>query len=145
MGTMDVAVERVTEEAWLSMTCDCGSCHPTATVYRDDLHYERHESRLAQAPCCCGRFFVVGEDDETPESGPGPWPKSCNRRAKLQRDTTSGLTRSLCPGEARWRRYRPISANRPSPPMARLHNIAVAHEAATPRPLRSAMGEDKEA
>ncbi len=65
MGTMDVIVERVTEEAWLSMTCDCGSCHPTATVYRDDPHYERHESSLAQGPCCCGRFFVVAEDAET--------------------------------------------------------------------------------
>ena len=62
---MDVTVERVTEEAQLTMECGCGSCHPTATVYRDDPSYERHQSSLAEGPCCCGRFFVVGEDAET--------------------------------------------------------------------------------
>lgn len=55
-------VELVTEEAQLAMTCACGSCHPTATFYRDDPHYERHEARLAEGPCCCGRFFVVGNE-----------------------------------------------------------------------------------
>ena len=62
MGTMDAFVETVTEEAQLSMSCACGGCHPTATFYRDDPLYERHEDRLAEGPCCCGRFFVVGHD-----------------------------------------------------------------------------------
>lgn len=65
MGTMDVAVERQTEEAQLAMTCGCGSCHPTATAYRDDPHYEWHDPHLAEAPCCCGRFFALGHDAET--------------------------------------------------------------------------------
>lgn len=59
---MQIVVDRVTDEAQLgSTTCACGGCHPTATVYRDDPHYERHNSRLAEGPCCCGRFFVVGQ------------------------------------------------------------------------------------
>lgn len=65
MGVMDVVVERQTEEAQLAMTCGCGSCHPTATAYRDDPQYKWHEPRLAEGPCCCGRFFVVGRDAET--------------------------------------------------------------------------------
>jgi hypothetical protein len=40
MGVMDVFCERTTEEARLAMTCACGSCHPTATAYRDDPRYE---------------------------------------------------------------------------------------------------------
>jgi hypothetical protein len=65
MEAMQVFVERVTLEAQLSMQCGCGRCHPTATVYRDDPRYEWHEERLAEAPCCCGRFFVVGHDELT--------------------------------------------------------------------------------
>ncbi len=65
MDTMRVVVERVTEEAQLAMSCGCGGCHPTATVYRDDPRYEWHEARLAEAPCCCGRFFVVAHDEDT--------------------------------------------------------------------------------
>ncbi len=67
METMDVFFERKTEEALLSMTCACGSCHPTATFYRDDPPYESHDSRLAEGPCCCGRFFVIGHDHSTAE------------------------------------------------------------------------------
>ena len=62
MGTMEVTVEKVTEEVQFTIECGCGSCHPTATIYRDDPGYEHHESRLAQGPCCCGRFFVVDGD-----------------------------------------------------------------------------------
>jgi hypothetical protein len=68
MDTMQVFVERTTQEAQLSMRCGCGSCHPTATVYRDDPRYEWHEARLAEAPCCCGRFFVVGHDEPTAQA-----------------------------------------------------------------------------
>ncbi len=64
MAEMDVAVERVTEEAQLAARCGCGGCHPTATVYRDDPHYQRHDPRLAEGPCCCGRFFVVRDTAE---------------------------------------------------------------------------------
>lgn len=60
--TMQVRVEQVTEEATLSLECACGGCHPTATVYRGDLGYERHDPHLGEGPCCCGRFFVVGPD-----------------------------------------------------------------------------------
>lgn len=42
--------------------CICGPCQPTASIFRDDPRYERHEPRLAEGPCCCGRFFVVGPD-----------------------------------------------------------------------------------
>jgi hypothetical protein len=42
--------------------CACGACRPTATIYRDDPTYERHDPRLAEGPCCCGRFFVVAHD-----------------------------------------------------------------------------------
>jgi hypothetical protein len=65
MGAMDVYFERQTEEAQLAMTCGCGSCHPTATFYRNDPTYEWHDPRLAEGPCCCGRFFVVGHDGAT--------------------------------------------------------------------------------
>ena len=64
MAKMIPGVEAVTEEARLALDCACGDCHPTATAYRDDLGYERHDRRLAEGPCCCGRFFVIGEDAE---------------------------------------------------------------------------------
>ncbi len=60
---MDIAVEEVTEEARIGTRCPCGGCHPTATIYRHDPQDKRHSVKLAQGPCCCGRFFVVGEDD----------------------------------------------------------------------------------
>ena len=41
--------------------CACGGCHPTATAYEGDPRYERHDPALAEGPCCCGRFFVLGE------------------------------------------------------------------------------------
>ena len=68
MDTMHAVVARVTQEAQLSMQCGCGGCHPTATVYEDDPRYEWHEERLAEAPCCCGRFFVVAHDQETAQA-----------------------------------------------------------------------------
>lgn len=45
-----------------SKECACGGCRPTATIYQDDPAYERHDPKLAEGPCCCGRFFVVGQD-----------------------------------------------------------------------------------
>lgn len=48
-----------------SQPCACGGCRPTATIFRDDLTYARHDPALAQGPCCCGRFFVVGPESET--------------------------------------------------------------------------------
>jgi hypothetical protein len=42
--------------------CACGGCRPTATIYREDPTYQRHDPKLAEGPCCCGRFFVVGND-----------------------------------------------------------------------------------
>jgi hypothetical protein len=42
--------------------CACGDCRPTATIYRHDPAYETHDPKLAEGPCCCGRFFVVGHD-----------------------------------------------------------------------------------
>ncbi len=65
MSEMTVAVERVTEEAQVALRCACGGCHPTATIYRDDPRYEWHDPRLAEGPCCCGRFFAVGDTLET--------------------------------------------------------------------------------
>jgi len=47
-----------------SEPCACGGCRPTATVFREDARYERHDPSLAQGPCCCGRFFVVGPEAE---------------------------------------------------------------------------------
>lgn len=44
--------------------CACGGCRPVATVFRDDPRYERHDPELAQGPCCCGRFFVIGPEAE---------------------------------------------------------------------------------
>lgn len=44
--------------------CACGGCRPTATAYRGDPAYERHDPELAQGPCCCGRFFVIGPETE---------------------------------------------------------------------------------
>jgi len=64
MGVMDVRFEIVTEEAQYTMECGCGRCHPTATFYRGDPRYECHDARLAEGPCCCGRFFVLGETME---------------------------------------------------------------------------------
>lgn len=61
MANMPIEVEQVTEEAQVGTQCVCGGCHPTATVYRDDPHYQRHDPRLAQGPCCCGRFFALGD------------------------------------------------------------------------------------
>jgi hypothetical protein len=45
--------------------CACGGCRPTATIYRDDPRYQRHDPKLAEGPCCCGRFFVVAHDAAT--------------------------------------------------------------------------------
>jgi hypothetical protein len=42
--------------------CVCGPCQPTSSIFRDDPQYEHHDPRLAEGPCCCGRFFVVGHD-----------------------------------------------------------------------------------
>ena len=44
--------------------CACGGCHPTATAYEGDPCYERHDPALAEGPCCCGRFFALGETAE---------------------------------------------------------------------------------
>jgi len=44
--------------------CACGGCRPTATVFQGDPDYARHDGALAQGPCCCGRFFVVGPQAE---------------------------------------------------------------------------------
>ena len=61
---MEIVVERVTEEVQLGARCACGHCHPTATAYCDDPAYERHDPRLAEGPCCCGRFFTIGRTAE---------------------------------------------------------------------------------
>ena len=42
--------------------CACGGCRPTATIYKDDPIYQDHDPKLAEGPCCCGRFFVVAHD-----------------------------------------------------------------------------------
>lgn len=47
-----------------SEPCGCGGCRPTASVFRDDPDYTRHDGALAEGPCCCGRFFVVGPQAE---------------------------------------------------------------------------------
>ena len=47
-----------------SEPCACGGCRPTATVFRDDPGYQRHDPALAEGPCCCDRFFVVGPEAE---------------------------------------------------------------------------------
>lgn len=47
-----------------SEPCACGGCRPTASVFRDDPRYEHHDPELAQGPCCCDRFFVVGPEAE---------------------------------------------------------------------------------
>lgn len=47
-----------------SEPCACGGCRPTASVFREDPRYERHDPALAQGPCCCDRFFVVGPEAE---------------------------------------------------------------------------------
>lgn len=81
MGTMEIVVESVTEEALIGTRCACGGCHPTATVYRNDPRYERHSPKLAQAPCCCGRFFAVGVDAA----------EATERAEALTRDRADGL------------------------------------------------------
>ena len=43
-----------------SEPCACGGCRPTATVFRDDPAYAQHDPALAEGPCCCDRFFVIG-------------------------------------------------------------------------------------
>lgn len=47
-----------------SEPCACGGCRPTATVFRDDPAYRHHDPALAEGPCCCDRFFVVGPEAE---------------------------------------------------------------------------------
>lgn len=47
-----------------SEPCACGGCRPTASIFRDDAGYEHHDPELAQGPCCCDRFFVVGPQAE---------------------------------------------------------------------------------
>ena len=47
--------------------CACGGCRPTATTYQEDPLYERHDPKLAEGPCCCGRFFVVSQDASAAE------------------------------------------------------------------------------
>lgn len=47
-----------------SEPCACGGCRPTASVFRDDPAYQSHDPALAQGPCCCDRFFVVGPEAE---------------------------------------------------------------------------------
>lgn len=64
MPEMQIVVERLTEEAQVGTRCGCTSCHPTATAYRDDPQYERHDPHLAEGPCCCGRFFVIADTVE---------------------------------------------------------------------------------
>ncbi len=68
MTEMQIAVELLTVEAQVGTQCICGGCHPTATVYRDDPQYERHDSRLAHGPCCCGRFFAIGDTLEAAQA-----------------------------------------------------------------------------
>lgn len=67
MAAMNVRFERPLDDGAQvgSEPCACGSCHPTATVYQDDPHYERHDPRLAEGPCCCGRFFAVGDTSDS--------------------------------------------------------------------------------
>jgi hypothetical protein len=62
MGEIVVTVLRDVDEGVEvgSIGCACGDCRPTATIYRDDPAYDRHDPKLAEGPCCCGRFFVVG-------------------------------------------------------------------------------------
>lgn len=69
MGQIDVRVLGDVEDGVEvgSEGCACGDCRPTATIYRDDPTYERHDPRLAQGPCCCGRFFVVAHDERAAE------------------------------------------------------------------------------
>ena len=63
MASMTVRFEKTLDEGGQVgiQPCGCGHCHPTATVYPDDPRYERHDPRLAQGPCCCGRYFVLGD------------------------------------------------------------------------------------
>lgn len=64
MAKIDVRVLREIEDGVEvgSERCACGGCHPTATIYEGDPHYERHYPALAEGPCCCGRFFVVSAE-----------------------------------------------------------------------------------
>ena len=65
MPVMNVRFEKALDDGVQvgSEPCGCGSCHPTATVYRDDPLYERHDPRLAEGPCCCGRYFALGDTE----------------------------------------------------------------------------------
>lgn len=64
MGAMNVRVLRDIKGGVEvgSEPCACGSCRPTATIYRDDPTYQHHDPKLAEGPCCCGRFFVVAHE-----------------------------------------------------------------------------------
>ena len=64
--TMTVSVEKPVEGGVrLGIEpCACGGCHPAATAYEGDPRYERRDPALAEGPCCCGRFFVLGETPE---------------------------------------------------------------------------------
>lgn len=64
MAKLEVRVLRDIEDGVEvgSEPCACGGCRPTATIYKGDPGYERHDPALAQGPCCCGRFFVVASD-----------------------------------------------------------------------------------
>lgn len=70
MAKIDVHVLRDIEDGIEvgSERCACGGCHPTATIYEGDPHYERHDRALAEGPCCCGRFFVVAADANTADA-----------------------------------------------------------------------------
>lgn len=67
MTAMHVRFEKPLDEGVQvgSEPCACGSCHPTATVYGDDARYERHNPHLAEGPCCCGRFFTIGDTEDS--------------------------------------------------------------------------------
>ena len=64
MGAMNITVLRDIEGGVEvgSEPCACGGCRPTATIYRDDPTYRDHDPKLAEGPCCCGRFFVVARE-----------------------------------------------------------------------------------
>ena len=63
MGSATIAVLWDLEDGvQVGYRCACGPCQPTASIFRDDPRYERHDPRLSEGPCCCGRFFVLGHD-----------------------------------------------------------------------------------
>lgn len=89
----EILVEAVTEEARIGTRCACNGCHPTAMAYRDDATYQRHDPKLAQAPCCCGRFFVIGLDES--EALSRAEAMATGRRDGLERLHFEFSTRSL--------------------------------------------------